>query len=915
MADQDHDGSHIKGLVINMFSYFWPSLFTMPGFLVEFITPIVKCTKGKKSIQFFTLPEYESWKEENNGGKGWKIKYYKGLGTSTPKEAKEYFSDLDRHVIEFEHQGDDDTEAIMMAFSKKSADKRKEWLQEFKIGTFLAQNNVEYLRYKDFVNKELILFSMESNARAIPSLVDGLKPGQRKILFSCFKRNLTKEIKVAQLAGYVSEHSAYHHGEASLTSTIVNMAQNYVGSNNINFLLPNGQFGTRYEGGKDAASPRYIFTSLSPVTRTMFCPSDDNVLEYLNEDGQWVEPQYYVPILPSVLVNGASGIGTGWSTNIPNYNPREICENLKRMMRGEDPLEMKPWYKGFIGSIERNRTSNFSVAGLIERINDTTLKITELPICVWTLNYKIFLEELLKTEKIKNFRENHTDNTVSFTIIMPEEKLRAAEKVGLRKYFKLSGSVAVSNLVLFSSTGQLKKYNDVLDILQEFYDIRMDFYGKRKDYLVETLSNTVAKLQNKARFIKAVIDGDLVIQRKKKAEIIDQLIEMEFRAFPKNAPKNSIQGENEEESEDDEKSVAQSGGYDYLLGMQLWSLTYEKIEKLEQELSEKSEELENLEATTIKELWRNDIDEFLDALDEHEEKERLEEKNLPKKKKSGNKKRGKKLTSRKFVAPTSKPTRKQQERKTVKKIVSLVESDISDIEDDFEDSGSDYEPTPIRKKTRKPAKKREKKEALVSALNALSLEDKAADIDDDEESDFVPSVPKLKKGGRTKKETKKKAPSKKAAKSKSAPAPVDEFDFETEKPEEAKTKKGRKPLKTLKAKKSTKSSSLESKRAKNTKRSKPKKVVQSGSSPSVTPKPKRRRRVTKKAKSPVPEDLDILEEDEESEEEVEEKKTYGSRRTRRQVPAVNYAVFGSDDDAPEEESEAEIEDESDYEDY
>ncbi|KAJ3363539.1 DNA topoisomerase 2 [Kappamyces sp. JEL0680] len=322
MTDQDHDGSHIKGLIINFFDHFWPSLLKIPGFLLEFITPIVKATKGKganrREVSFFTIPEYERWKERNENGKGWSLKYYKGLGTSTTEDAKKYFSDLGRHLKPFQVASDESRALIDMAFNKKKADDRKEWLRGFTEGTFM-DHSVTEISIQDFVNKELILFSRADNIRSIPCSIDGFKPGQRKILFSCFKRNLKAEIKVAQLAGYVSEHSAYHHGEVSLCMTIVNMAQSFVGSNNLNLLEPLGQFGTRLQGGKDAASPRYIFTNLSSLARTIFHPHDDPLLNYLNDDGQSIEPEWYIPILPMILVNGGEGIGTGWSTAIPNY--------------------------------------------------------------------------------------------------------------------------------------------------------------------------------------------------------------------------------------------------------------------------------------------------------------------------------------------------------------------------------------------------------------------------------------------------------------------------------------------------------------------------------------------------------------------------------------------------------------------
>ena len=195
MTDQDHDGSHIKGLIINFIHHFWPSLLKINGFLKEFVTPILKVTKGRESKTFFTIPEYEAWAEDKNM-KLWKIKYYKGLGTSTSKEAKEYFSHIEDHMIEFDYKNEEDDKAIDLAFSKKLADQRKDWLKTFSAQTYVDHSQ-KTLRYKDFVNKELILYSIANCARAIPCICDGLKAGQRKILFSCFKRKLKGEIKVA----------------------------------------------------------------------------------------------------------------------------------------------------------------------------------------------------------------------------------------------------------------------------------------------------------------------------------------------------------------------------------------------------------------------------------------------------------------------------------------------------------------------------------------------------------------------------------------------------------------------------------------------------------------------------------------------------------------------------------------------
>jgi len=318
MTDQDLDGSHIKGLCINLFECLWSSLLDISGFLGFMNTPILKASKGTHKKQFYNEQEYELWKKENNEGKGWAIKYYKGLGTSTSKEFKEYFKDKKTMDILL---GEQDTEKIDMVFNKKKSEHRKEWLSTYNRDGVLDTNQLQ-ISVCDFVDKEMIHFSKYDCDRSIPNLMDGLKVSQRKILYSAFKKNLVSEIKVAQFSGYVSEHSGYHHGESSLNGAIVNMAQTFVGSNNINVLMPNGQFGTRLQGGKDSASERYIFTQLNKITRMIFKKEDDVILNYLNDDGTPVEPVFYAPILPMILVNGTKGLVQVLAQTFPCFNPK-----------------------------------------------------------------------------------------------------------------------------------------------------------------------------------------------------------------------------------------------------------------------------------------------------------------------------------------------------------------------------------------------------------------------------------------------------------------------------------------------------------------------------------------------------------------------------------------------------------------
>ncbi|XP_027522232.1 DNA topoisomerase 2-alpha [Corapipo altera] len=645
MTDQDQDGSHIKGLLINFIHHNWPSLIRH-NFLEEFITPIIKASKNKEEIAFYSIPEFEEWKSSTQNYNSWKIKYYKGLGTSTSKEAKEYFADMARHRIGFKYSGPEDDAAITLAFSKKKIEERKEWLTNFMEDRrqrklhglpeeYLYGKNTSYLTYNDFINKELVLFSNSDNERSIPSLVDGLKPGQRKVLFTCFKRNDKREVKVAQLAGSVAEMSSYHHGEAALMMTIINLAQNFVGSNNLNLLQPIGQFGTRLHGGKDSASPRYIFTMLSPLARLVFPPMDDNILRFLYDDNQRVEPEWYMPIIPMVLVNGAEGIGTGWACKIPNFDIREVVNNIRRLMDGEEPLPMLPSYKNFKGTIDELGPNQYVISGEVSILDSTTIEITELPVRTWTQTYKEqVLEPMLNgTEKtpplITDYKEYHTDTTVKFIVKMTEEKLAEAEAVGLHKVFKLQTSLTCNSMVLFDHVGFLKKYDSPQDILKEFFELRLRYYSLRKEWLIGMLGAESAKLSNQARFILEKIDGKIVIENKPKKELIQLLIQRGYESDPVKAWKESqnTEEEKEEEEEESDKEPAAASGpdFNYLLNMPLWYLTKEKKDELCKQRDNKQKELENLKRKSPSDLWKEDLAAFIEELDAVEAKQAQDE--------------------------------------------------------------------------------------------------------------------------------------------------------------------------------------------------------------------------------------------------------------------------------------------------
>ena len=593
MTDQDLDGSHIKGLGINLFDSGWNSLIQIPNFIGYINTPILKASKGSQMKQFYNEGEFEEWKKENDI-KGWNIKYYKGLGTSTGKEFKEYFKE--KKVIYFNWNNEESSEYIDMVFNKKRSDDRKDWLGNYNRELYLDTNQTS-VTYKEFIDKEFIHFSKYDNDRSIPNLIDGLKISQRKILFAAFKKKLNNEIKVAQFSGYVSEHSGYHHGEASLNGAIINMAQNYVGSNNINIFEPRGQFGTRIAAGKDSASERYIFTLLNKITRLIYPTIDDNILNYLSDDGQSVEPIYYVPIIPMVLINGAKGIGTGFSTDIMSYNPLQIINRMELMLKKDinyKLITIDPYYQGFTGNIEKlDNGKKYLITGSYEIINDNKIKINELPIGTWTQDYKEFLETLIDSKNkdtiVKDFNDNSTDIIVNFIIefkfgILKELLDKKIEHGlnGIHKFLKLYSIQSTTNMHLFNNKEQLKKYNSPEEIIDDYYDTRLEYYKIRKEFLLNKLNSDLKLISNKTRFINDNLNNKIDLRKKKKDEIISLLNKMKFDDIYNN-------------------------DYEYLRKMPMDSVCEESIEKMKKEKNEITCSINDLESNSNQDLWLKEL--------------------------------------------------------------------------------------------------------------------------------------------------------------------------------------------------------------------------------------------------------------------------------------------------------------------
>lgn len=554
LCDQDVDGIHIKGLLMNMFASYWEH-FLPEDFLVTMYTPLVKVRKGNKIIKvFYNQQDYEVWKDNQETLQGLTIKYYKGLGTSSKVEAKEYFTDLS--LVHY-NWCDHSKNALTLAFDKKLANKRKKWLSFYKKEDVINPLD-KNITYKEFVDKELIHFSNYDNHRSIPSFCDGNKPGQRKVLFTCFGKNLTKEIKVAQAASHVSGYSAYHHGEVSLEGTITGMAQTYVGSNNINLLSPLGMFGTRLKGGKDCAQSRYIFTKLEKITKLLYKKDDEPLLTFLVEEGQNIEPEWYLPILPMVLINGAHGIGTGFSTHIPSFNPKDIIYNLKNIMDDKKIQSLTPWYKKFKGNIVQkkiNGVKKWFTEGKWNFKSSTTLEITELPIGIWTDDYHQYLEDITidnsekdtrkkKKQCIVNYKKcnDHDDENIHLILTFKSDTLAKLKNDSkkLKTLLKLeeSKSCSVSNLHLFDPLGEIVKFNSPEAILRSYYRVRLPFYKKRKEYQIKFLEREIKYIMSKIRFVKGIIDETIHISKRPNEEILIEL--RDTHTFPADPSKEKI---------------------------------------------------------------------------------------------------------------------------------------------------------------------------------------------------------------------------------------------------------------------------------------------------------------------------------------------------------------------------------------
>lgn len=441
-------------------------------------------------------------------------------------------------------------------------------MQQKTITEFLSQ---EY--------KEFAFYTIEN--RALPSLIDGFKISQRKIINAAsnvWKTGSEKHLKVFQLSGIVASTQYYHHGDQSLNSAIINLAQKF--KNNAPLLEEDGQFGSLRS--PQAGAPRYIGTKLSPYFKLIY--KDFDLLEFKEEEGEKIEPYFFLPIIPTVLINGGSGIAVGFASNILNRDIKVIIEACQKLLLDKNITTIKPHLNGFLGEYiqDTENPKRWIIRGKFQRVNTTTVKITELPPSLTYEKYEEILDKLVDNKDIVSYDDNCKDN-IDYTIKFTRADLEKLDDDKLVKLLKLEES-ETENFTTLDENGKLKIFERVDDIIKYFVNFRLGYYQKRKDFLLNKMTNELKLLGNRGRFIKLILDGKIEVNNKLKIEILNQIESFNLDKI--------------------------DGDYDYLLRMPIYSLTREMFEKIKEDFKSKKEEIEKLKSIDPKDMYLEDLSEL-----------------------------------------------------------------------------------------------------------------------------------------------------------------------------------------------------------------------------------------------------------------------------------------------------------------
>lgn len=596
ITDADDDGIHIEGLCHNFFYTLFPSILKRKeSFIISMKTPLVRVTlKDGTEMKFYRQQAFKDFQETSSHLIKNRPRHFKGLGTSDDRAVIDCFGQRLIHYSQDENVED----KMKKAFDRDQTTARKEWVVSYDQKNYIEseEKGVDVASTSShFIENELVVYSVANCARSLPHIMDGMKESQRKIIYTILKQNLTYDKpskKVYRLSGEVGSMTEYVHGEQNLWNTITGLAWDFVGSNNIPLLVPDGQFGSRLAMGQDASNARYINTRQQEIIPYIFRPEDIPILDYIQGEDSTIEPVYYVPIVPLILINGVrGGIGTGFSSRIPAFNPIDIVkcikiwinENLDSFNKNDvfsisEFPQIDPWYQGFTGEIKFENGS-YTSYGVIKQVENGVVEITELPIGLSVDKFREKLMALRDENKIQDYKDYCSKTRVHF-VVYENEKCTINS-------LKLTSSLPITNMVAFNSDGKINHYKSTDEMIYEFCQTRLKWYDKRKHHIIETYKKQLVISTAKRRFVEEIITDQLKVFRCKKSDII---VSLEERKYPLHEEK-----------------------YDYLLKMPVDSFTEDLIHKLDGIIDKLNADIVMAETTTTRQMWLKELSEFEDA--------------------------------------------------------------------------------------------------------------------------------------------------------------------------------------------------------------------------------------------------------------------------------------------------------------
>lgn len=593
LADQDLDGSHICALVINMLQVLLPELVEAnPDFVQRFSTPLIRAWPSNRrdaGREFMSELEFDSWWAGLDAGAQARhqVKYFKGLGTSTAREAKQCFQSRAKYLVSIDCTGEAPAEALRECFAGDCVDHRRVRMER-ELSTAAIDYGADRVPLEAFLEHELTPFWRYDNERSIPHAVDGLKPAQRKVLWTLLQKHprvTEPTLKVAQLSGKVAEFTGYKHGEESLNDTIVHMAQDHpISGQNLNLLVPGGNFGSRH--GLAASSPRYIYTCLEGIAHAVYPAADLPVLPPQHAEGQEIEPKHLVPVIPMAICNHSAGIGTGYASEVPAHHPATVLAWCRWYNRGEEGPEpaLLPWLEGFGGGAAVPLgDGRWRFEPVLEQVGSRRVRVTDLP--VPTDQFQVSAERRKKDAKLleqwPHITEiNSTDSTVDLTLVFEADVTPA-----LLKRLRDRGALTVSsnNMRLWrgGGDGAPHRFETATEVARQHAAARLEANASRKAHRLGELDGVIQRATDEHRFVERVIERPEFLFRRPRAEVVADLASDGFAAV--------------------------DGGYDHLLRIPFAAATEERLAKLARERAAAETEHTELAALTVHDLWERDL--------------------------------------------------------------------------------------------------------------------------------------------------------------------------------------------------------------------------------------------------------------------------------------------------------------------